>query len=312
MDSYKPIKFFLRIGDKSIRDIGDLYNNFHIDKLYELYQAGILQRWLTVHGIEDKAHSLAEFEKVYHKDDIDDERARAFCNIFFPGYLPDELESLIQNFKINKKWKEEIELLSENQEKYFNYIQNYHIGYKELKQSIIENALNMPAIRAHIEYLSREYLELFKLDCSACIDLFSEKTPIALLIMFANESIRNFIDTRPVLREKALNVINENTPLNHEDLSGKKLAPFIFPRESDIGKVISYIRVCSKSTKGNWEEIESDRNKKFMILYNNSAFVSVRPYNDPDNELPREITGLPIIHGIEYKNYASYLAYMEV
>lgn len=312
MASYKPIKFFLKIGDKSIRNLEDLYNNFHIDKLYELYQEGILQRWLDVHGIEDKALSLKEFEKIYHKDNIDDIRVREFCNIFFTEYPPDELESIIQNFKLNKKWKDEIKLLCQNQEEYFSQIHNYHSGYEDIKQSIIKDALNMPSIRECLEHLSCKYIELFKLDCSACIDLFAEKAPVALLIMFANKNLRDFIDTRPAIREKALNVIKENIPLNSGDLKGKKLAPFIFPKTSDIGRVISYIRICSKPTQGNWEEVESDKNKKFMILYNNSAFLSVRPYNEPNNELPREITDLPIINGIEYKNYSSYLAYMEV
>ncbi|MCR5219551.1 MAG: hypothetical protein K6E31_00950 [bacterium] len=316
MTSYKPIKFFLRIGDELIQNLEDLYNNFHIDKIYKLYQEGILQRWLTVHGIEDKAHSLLEFDKIYHKDDIDEVRAKEFCNIFFTESHPD-IEYIIQNFKLNEKWKTESELINNKQGDYATHIKAYHHGYEELKNLIVKDALNMPAIRVHIEDLICNYFELFKLDCSTCLDRFADEAPAALLILFANEIIRDFISTCPQARETALNFIKDNTPLTPEDLGEKKLAPFIFPKESEVKNVISCIKTCSESTYGDWKEIEPDKNKRFMILYNNTVLskLSIRPYNDPGKELPEEIIDLPIIHGIEYRNYQmpkSYLLYMEV
>ncbi len=321
MDSHKPIKFFLRVGDNLVYDFGDLCNNkFHLDNVYKLYQEGILQRWLIAHDLHDKAESLSEFEKKYGKDEIDAVRAKEFCKIFFHESDSNAIEYIIQNFKLRERWKTEIEILDKKREDYFSYIRAYHHGYDELKQRIVRDALNMPAIKTHIEDLSTNYFELFKLDCSTWLDIFVDKAPVALLIMFANDVMRNFINAFPKLStkgsefRKAFDIIKKNIPSNPKDLEGKKLAPFIFQKESGAENIVSYIRYCNDQTNGDWDDIEPYKNKKFMILHKNSN-LSVRPYLAPDSELPGEITDLPpIINGIEYKNCGpiNYLIYMEV
>ncbi len=321
MNSYKPIKFFLRVGDKSVHDLKDLcINNFHLDKLYQLYQEGILQCWLKAHELKDKVNRLSEFEKRYDKGEIDDERASEFCRIFFPESQPKELEYIIQNFKLEEKWKSEFELMNKERENHLSHIKFYHNGYENLKESIIKDRFNMQAIRSHLKDMSNNYIELFKLDCCACLDSFIEEAPAAVLLIFSNETLRNFVSTHQNIYKEILEFIKDNTPVSPENLQGKRLAPFIFPEEYEkafdlprIDNIVSLINTYNKSTDASWEDIEWDKSKKFMILYKNND-SSVRPYKDPENELPKRVTDLPIISGIEYRNNDenNYLIYMEV
>ena len=304
--SYKPIKFFLDICGKKIRDLDELRAgaDFHLDRLYELFTKGILERWLQVHGYNDEYDALAKLPK----ESLNEDNARAFCKIIRPDDAASSLEAIIQNFKLSEKWKKELEAISTKGKTQLEVINNYHAGFDNLLQSIKNDTDNMPAVKTHLSELSLKYLNLFNINPHACIRFFKEEAPVAVLLMLAN----------PVLREQLQQIDefdNIKKFLNEaiDILGDSPLSKFVFHEQEKNKNIISIIRFIKKDTQGMWEDVEPN-DKEFMILYADES-TTVRPYRGNNEELKKEdLLSFKIIKGIDYRsnNDNYYLVYMEI
>ncbi|WP_022954623.1 hypothetical protein [Leucothrix mucor] len=58
----KKIKFNLRLDGNPVRNIEGIRDNFSIDDVLEVYQDGILQRWLKSRGFDDICHEVKNIE----------------------------------------------------------------------------------------------------------------------------------------------------------------------------------------------------------------------------------------------------------
>jgi len=308
----KPIKFFLRAGDIQIADIASLCNNFHLNLIYDLYLEGVLERWLSIHDYEKEHGELKVFEEQFGKTPLDEEKARKFCHIFFPGE-EQALEPIFQNFRLYEKWKKESEAMSQWDDQWFERIHDYHEKYAALKQGIVEDSRNMPAVKAHLLELSTRYLGLFRLDWQACLDFFEREAPVALLLMLANSELRAFMEEEGIAIERVKKFVRTNLPSSQTQTETKALSPFVFPAEEEE-TYVSSIKVTSKHTQAMWEDLEPHEEKSYMIL-SIAPSCSIRPYRAQGQELNEEQKqDFPIIHGIDYRSDSNTenLIYMEV
>jgi hypothetical protein len=149
---YKPIKFFLNVGDNKIKSLDDLRkgSDFHLDYLYGLFKDGTLERWLEVHGYHDEYDAI----KVLPKDDLNEEIAFKFCSILLPGLEDTSLQLYSNNLLFVKKWNGYLKTVETNKSQYDKIINDYHSGFERLKESIEKDALNMPKIKTHLVELS--------------------------------------------------------------------------------------------------------------------------------------------------------------
>ena len=59
----KTIKFNLLLDDNPVRDIKSLQNNFCIDDILEVYENGLLQKWLKVRGFDEYLTKVESVKK---------------------------------------------------------------------------------------------------------------------------------------------------------------------------------------------------------------------------------------------------------
>ena len=309
----KPINFFLRIGNDKAHDLESMREHFHLDLVYDLYTHGILARWLDVHGYNHEKTNLEIFEQKFQHEELNDETAKIFCKIFLPDANEDMLCGIIETFKLCKKWCNESKKIDEMNGQWDSIINDYHSSYDSLKQSIVDDSKNMPAIKAHLYELSTKYFKLFAIDYKACLDILEKEALIAILMMYANPVLRNFLEKDQKLDKKCKNLIHNSIPKSPADDSDKYiLKNYIFP--SDDIKIISNIKYNSKYTHETWDDIEPYPDKQYMILQcTTNQFV--RSYKNYGGELSTEsLQYFPIVNGIEYsiKSELNFLIYMEV
>jgi hypothetical protein len=149
---YKPIKFFLNVGENKIRSLDDLRkgSDFHLDYLYGLFKDGILERWLQIHKYTDEYNALKDLPK----DELNEETAFKFCSILLPGLEDTSLQLYSNNLLFEKKWSEYLTTIKDTKNQYDKIINDYHSGFERLKTFIKRDALNMPRIKTHLEELS--------------------------------------------------------------------------------------------------------------------------------------------------------------
>jgi hypothetical protein len=190
---YKPIKFFLNVGDVKIRSLEELRKSadFHLDYLYDLYKDGILENWLKVHEYQEEYEAI----KKVPKDELNEKNAFDFCTVLRPGLDRGALELYSNNLIFKKKWNEYFNSINANKEKVEEIVNDYHSGFDSLKESIKNDASNMSKIKIHLTELSSRYLPLFLLNPDSFIDYLEKYSPIAILQMMCNEVLRKQIES---------------------------------------------------------------------------------------------------------------------
>ena len=114
----KKIKFNLQINGKTCFNIEQLRDKFNINDVVELFDKGVLKRWLSI-------HNLKELEDKVSSIDINtslDNKVRELTLIFFEDTNKEE---------IIKKYFEELEL-KKQEETNKNNFNNYYEEAKKL------------------------------------------------------------------------------------------------------------------------------------------------------------------------------------
>ncbi|MEI0538624.1 tetratricopeptide repeat protein [Brachyspira pulli] len=132
----KKIKFNLQINGKTCFNIEQLRDNFNINDVVELFDKGVLKRWLSI-------HNLKELEDKVSSIDINtslDNKVRELTLIFF--------EDTNKAEEIIKKYFEELELKKQQEtEKANQYnLRNYYEQYIKDYDKAIELAPNTASL----------------------------------------------------------------------------------------------------------------------------------------------------------------------
>lgn len=290
----KTIKFNLILDGNPVRTIEDLRENFSIEDILEVYNNNLLHRWLQVRGYleilekvnsiknENNIEQIKELIKIFNVE-IDDAKVEEGIEIL--NYTIERQLLLERYEELNYKRKEVID--------------NYHKGYNSIVNDILENKDDMPKIKANIEEIEKNYIEIFKLNYRDLYNTLVSNAPLAVFAILMNEKMREYY----------ISSENSNTELIY-----KKIKEFVQNKDILKEKLGGELKIFKGNTEAYWKDIEP-YNKKFMIISMESG-----NYVRNAGVFGEEISSLDvnnkflILDGIDYKSNNSYheLLYMEV
>lgn len=304
----KTIKFNLICDGNYIRTLEDLRNNFSIEDVLEYYHNQLLQRWLSVRGYEDQ---LRKVQSIKVKDEID--ILPALIDIF---EVEADKEKVHENTFI-LKYKKEHEFLLEEYQK-MNYkadaiIDDYHAGYQQLVDTIIENRDDMAKIKASIAEIDNKYSMLYQLDYRNLFYVLKQEAPLAIFAMLMNDSMRT--KYLPIITENEDGTIVSDVSTNTDKYEMyKKICEFI-PQYATLKDMIGEnLKEFAGLTDGYWKDVEAKGNKYMIIRMEIGNIIRSSGESGGDLDVSKINNQFVILDGIDYKsNNASHkLLYMEV
>ena len=132
----KKIKFNLQINGKTCFNIEQLRDNFNINDVVELFDKGVLKRWLSI-------HNLKELEDKVSSIDINtslDNKVRELTLIFFED--TNKAEEIIKKYFEELELKKQQETEEANQYNLRNYYEEAKKLYNEKRYEEAEDMLN--------------------------------------------------------------------------------------------------------------------------------------------------------------------------
>ena len=199
-------------------------------------------------------------------------------------------------------------------------IDDYHTGYQQLIDTIIENKDDMAKIKAAITEIDASYSRIYNLDYRNLFYILEKQAPLAIFAMLMNSN----------MRKKYLPVISKDengTEVSDLTVNNDKAAIFkcisyyitdsinqdgMFKRLPEL--LGGNLKTFSGATDEYWKDVEQ-KGKKFMILTMEKGNI-IRASGESGGDL--DVSGVNgqfvILDGIDYKsNNASHkLLYMEV
>ncbi|MFJ7407389.1 MULTISPECIES: hypothetical protein [unclassified Lysinibacillus] len=309
----KTIKFNLICDGKPVRTLDDLKNNFAIEDIITYFNNNLLQRWLNVRGYNEE---LEKVEKLQGLDTID--LVKELIAIFDIEADPVSIE---ENTYI-LQYKQEVEfLLGEYKKVNFKVsaiLDDYHTGYRQLVETIIENKNNIANIKATIKEIDKNYFSLFEMDYRNLFYIFLEYAPMAVFVMLTNDNMRGRYLPTITNGEDGKVIIDTDQYSDTYDKDKKDMYSELCNLLSSKYKIKEILegnlKIFSGETDGYWKDVEP-KGKRYMILsmesgnYIRSTGVSdgVLDEYDINNEFV-------ILDGIDYKSKyeEDELWYMEV
>lgn len=171
----KTIKFNLILDNQSVRTIEDLRENFSIEDVLEVYNNGLLQRWLEVRGYSE---ILEKINDIAYDSNID--IIKRLINIFKIEIKNEKVEEGVEILEYINKRKIKLQEYNELNFKTQKIIEDYHLEYQNLIEDIIENKDDMSKIKANIKQFEDIYFELFKCTFHKLYYRLKENAPLAV------------------------------------------------------------------------------------------------------------------------------------
>lgn len=288
----KTIKFNLIVDGKSIRSLNDLKNNFNIDDIYDLYENGILKKWLDVRGYKKESEQLDQIlaEKNADISTVIIGLIKIFSSID-ENFNP-KTEAYSQIFRAIKKSR--LEEAKDNEFEYKNIIEQYHFDYEMLKESIIENNTSFDFIKSCVSELSEKFIGLFRLDYRQFYYEYIEKAPLAVFAVLMNNELRDLL-------------------LNDEAISWE-----LSKQYSDIEvlqKLGDNLKTYRGSTQGMWQYIGQAGMKYLVIKLSDGACRVGEQHSLNIDISANEVNGyFKILDGLLFKSTSDSLevVYLEV
>lgn len=292
----KTIKFNLILDNKPVRTIEDLRENFSIEDMLELYNNGLLQRWLDVRGyleILDQVKSInvnGNVNPIYELIKIFDIE----CN-------DEKIKEGVAILEYKNERKEQFDEYNKLNFKTQTVIDDYHSGYRALIDDIIQNANDMARIKADIKEMEKNYMELFKFNYEDLHNFLIDNIPLAIFAIIMNDKMREyFIDNGDS---------NKKTRCIHS-----KINKFVDNKELLKEKLGEQLKVFKGNTEAYWKDIEPKDKKLLIVSMQDGNYI--RNAGKFGEELSSEdVNGkFVILDGIDYKgnNALHQLLYMEV
>lgn len=317
----KTIKFNLICDGNPVRTLEDLIDNFVIEDVVEYFNNKLLQRWLSVRGYEE---TLEKVEGIKTTDTL--EVVKELVEIF---QVDDDPVSIEENTYIFQYNKERQLLMEEYEKKGFkvtSIINNYHSGYIQLVNCIIENKDNIAQIKAAVKEINDKYPVLFELSYRELFFTLLENAPLAIFVMIMNENMRKkylplstTIEDENLAANCVLSVFgssdNEQSICSADkQIMYESICALIKDEKSLTEMLGENLKIFAGATNAYWKDVET-KNKKYMILnmkngnYVRNAGLSGGDLNSLDTN-----GKFVILDGIDYKSNSDSdrLLYMEV
>ncbi|MFJ7970054.1 hypothetical protein [Psychrobacillus sp. NPDC096389] len=304
----KTIKFNLICDGKPVRTLEDLKNNFSIEDIITYYNNKLLQRWLNVRGYKE------ELEKVEILQELDTlELIKELIVIF-------EIETnpiAIEENTYMLEYKQEMEFLAEEYKK-INFeistiIDDYHVGYIQLVETIIENKNDIAKIKAVIKEIDRRYFELYELDYHNLFFKLHHSAPLAVFVMLMNSNMRK--KYLPIPSKEEDGTIIEDIYKNSYKKQIYSMISELTSNHSKLKEVLGEnLQSFAGITDGYWKDVETGE-KQYMILKMESGnYIRSTGISGGDLGSAEIKNTFIILDGIDYKsnNENHKLFYMEV
>ena len=293
----KTIKFNLVIDGNAVRTIEDLQNNFVLDDVIKYYHNGLLKKWLQV---REYNIYMEKFNEIFEKEPNDNmDLALKLIKLFNIEAETNSIKKDIAVLKYNEDHIKELEEYKKNNYKKYKVINDYHAGYQNLINHMIENKDDFSILKADAIEMERSYLGLVCLDYITLYKILIENAPKAIFALMSRQTIKAIYFT-------------ENQPVNMKE----KVISLAKSRDNIIKIMGEDAKIIQRNTQGMWDPIErNDKNIIVLYLPENMAFV--KNYQGPLEEKmsSQDIMGnFVLLRGLEYQcNSESYkLIYMEV
>ena len=308
------IKFNLNFGGEQIRTLDDLRENFSIEDILDVYNNGLLVKWLDVRNHKNE---LAKVKAIQATD------ARSILSELLQifGVTDDESEiqeslSILDYLEGRKKFWADIKAgnLDEvaQQQGKERTLQKYHEGYNALVQNIVDRPDDLHYIYDQLDLMIETYPELFKANALGLYRYLYDKAPLAVLALFGNSATRPYFDDDKKLKVGAVAALFGS---NYSETDWKQYLQYVDCRFLEASNSVKKV-----NGKGDgWRAIEP-AGKNFLLLAWDGSYAYTY-FADADSK-SHEIKGdsvyllsplLPIVNGISAKNFYIYntLWYME-
>ncbi|SFV61085.1 hypothetical protein MNB_SV-9-634 [hydrothermal vent metagenome] len=343
----KTIKFNLLLDDNPVRDIKGLQDNFCIDDILEVYENGLLQKWLKVRGFDEHLEKVKNITK-------DNSIIVQLLKIFDIQKDDAEIRESIYSLEFQENRKKSLQDFNSKNDNLKKRIEEYHNDYEELIKSIIKQKENMAFLKMASKEISDKYFKLFELDYKDSYELYKEKSPFMIYAILMNNRLsflfmrnntikedlyQNFMlqtklksvecskckgtgeKTFPndIERRKALNsnlwannfsVMNDNTNYIESLNSLKEKQEKALELIKEHTKLIEF----KGKTDAYWKDLEIADTKVMILSIPNDTFI--RSANDLKQELSaNDVNGnFFILDGLAYKsnNSNKSIIYMKV
>lgn len=178
----KTIKFNLFLDNNPVRDIESLQNNFCIDDILEVYNNGLLQKWLKVRGFDEYLERVENIEK-------DSSIIVELIKVLDIKKDEDEIRESIYSLEFQENRKKSLEKFNAKDENLKNRLEQYHKDYEELIEAILKNKENMEFLKVASKEISDKYIKLFELDYKDSYELYKEKSPFMIYAILMNDKL---------------------------------------------------------------------------------------------------------------------------
>lgn len=303
----KTIKFNLICDGNPVRTIEDLQNNFSIEDILEYYESKLLHKWLDVRGYH------AELEKI---------------NSIQTKNMLEIIKALIKIFGVDqddKKIEESVYILEYLKEKevlyytYFNAEQNvqqivddYHVGYRQLVDEIINNPKDVAKIKAAISEIARQYGWIFQLSHRALFYILKDYSPLTLMCFLMNDYTREYFLPKEIVDENGN--ITYDTAENSDKATMYQLLCKMIVSPDFNDDMEEFLLSFSGKTEDYWKDLEPKGKRYMIISMGQGDYVRAAGALGGDLSKTDVENKFVILDGIDYKSNsaARTLRYMEV
>lgn len=222
----KTIKFNLICDGFPVRTLEDLQNHFSVEDVLTYYNNRLLHRWLTVRGYTKE---LEEISDIRQEDPS--AIAKELIRIFDISTDKQEMETTLYFLQYKQERQRLCEAHYKEQAREITVLADHLKGYMQIKNGILQSPMDAAFIKASIQEMVEQYIDLFDLDHRALFYLFLEKSPLAVMRLLMNPVSRTYYIPQ---QEKA----EENIPSD--------AAPSKVDAQNDARKIL-YSALCKTS-----------------------------------------------------------------
>ena len=215
----KTIKFNLLLDNKPVRDIKSLQNNFCIDDILEVYENGLLQKWLKVRGFDEYVEKVENIKK-------DSSVIVELIKIFDIQKDDTDIKKSIYSLEFQENRKKYLENFDVKDSKLKNIIKEYHKEYEKLIETIIEHKEDMAFLKVASKEISDKYFKLFELDYKDSYELYKEKSPFMIYAILMNDKLSFLFMRNNIIKQDLYENFILNTQEEVDDLFYKNFEIF--------------------------------------------------------------------------------------
>ena len=342
----KTIKFNLMMDGAPVRTLEELRDHFNIEDLLEHYHNGLLQRWLTVRGLQEHSEKI---QAISAKNDAD--IARQLITIFEMHGNQEQAQEIIRAIELKKEHHRLLDDLSEKHFKREEVVNAYHQEYEKFLKSLkpdciimTKNAVDNLSSQINGNFsqlkqvINKQYANIFFLlqDVKDILGDYYVNNYKSYILQYAKKQQKHFAEIkatinhllthyRELLRVDIVRLYDEFFEIEPlilmailMDDDGRPLLfnnPLItqkLPQLIEANFLNSFpVKKFNKQTDGYWKDIEPSGSRWMILRIESGCFV--RNLGKQTEEFSHDnVNGkFPILNGIDYKsNYNYELVYL--